>query len=80
MQQSKKSEILSENLKQFATHLQHEGRFVFQQDNEHQHEAKALQEWLKNNNPNVLKWLISAKLGIWGWTWKGLFTRDILST
>ncbi len=30
-------------------------RFVFQQDNEPKHESTSLQEWLKNNNANVLK-------------------------
>nr|ACV85768.1 transposase [Acipenser fulvescens]ACV85769.1 transposase [Acipenser fulvescens] len=49
-------EILKENLLKSARDLGLGRRFIFQQDNDPKHTAKATLEWLKNKKVNVLEW------------------------
>jgi hypothetical protein len=49
-------EILDENLLQSAQDLRLWRRFTFQQDNNLEHTAKAMQEWLRDKSLNVLEW------------------------
>lgn len=50
------TKILGDNLIQSARKLRLGRRFIFQQDNDPKHTAKATQEWLKKNQVNVLEW------------------------
>ena len=52
----KYSEILDENLLQSAQDLRQGRRFTFQQNNDHKHTAKTMQEWLQDKSLNVLEW------------------------
>lgn len=56
MNAAKYTEILGDNLIQSARELRLGRRFIFQQDNDPKHTAKATQEWLKKNQVNVLEW------------------------
>ncbi|MBN3272993.1 TCB1 transposase, partial [Polyodon spathula] len=56
MDAAKYREILEENLLKSARDLGLGRRFIFQQDNDTKHTAKATVEWLKNNKVNVLEW------------------------
>ena len=56
MNAAKYTEILRDNLIQSARELRIGRRFIFQQDNDPKHTAKATQEWLKTNQVNVLEW------------------------
>ncbi len=47
--------MVEQRLTQSAKNLQLGRRFVFQQDNEPEHKAKATQERLQNNDANVRK-------------------------
>uniref|UniRef100_A0AAZ3QJ08 Tc1-like transposase DDE domain-containing protein n=1 Tax=Oncorhynchus tshawytscha TaxID=74940 RepID=A0AAZ3QJ08_ONCTS len=49
-------EILDENLLQSAQDLRLGRRFPFQQDNNHKHTAKTMQEWLRDKSLNVPEW------------------------
>ena len=55
MNGAKYREILVENLLQSANNLSLGGRFMFQQDNDPKHIAKAMLEWLQNKNVKVLE-------------------------
>ena len=48
--------ILEENLMQSAKDLRLGQRFIFQQDNDHKHTARATMEWFRSKHVNVLKW------------------------
>ena len=48
--------ILDENLLQSTQDLRLGQRFTFQQDNDHKHTAKRIQEWLWDKSMNVLEW------------------------
>ena len=56
MDAAKYREILEENLLKSARDLGLGRRFIFQQDNDPKHTAKATLEWLKNKKVNVLEW------------------------
>ena len=56
MNAEKYREILAENLMQSERELGLRRGFVFQQDNDHKHKAKATQEWFKNNKVNIPEW------------------------
>ncbi|CAB1453064.1 unnamed protein product [Pleuronectes platessa] len=53
---AKYREILEENLMQSAKDLRLGRRFIFQQDNDPKHTARATKEWFGLKNVNVLKW------------------------
>lgn len=48
--------ILEENLLEAAKDLRLGRRFVFQQDNDPKHKARATMEWFRSKNINVLDW------------------------
>ncbi|CAB1441192.1 unnamed protein product [Pleuronectes platessa] len=56
MDGAKYREILEENLMQSAKDLRLGRRFIFQQDNDPKHTARATKEWFGLKNVNVLKW------------------------
>ena len=56
MNGAKYREILNENLLQSTLDLRLGRRFTFQQDNDHKHTAKTMQEWLRDKSLNVLEW------------------------
>ena len=56
MNAAKYREILEDNLILSARELLLGRRFIFQQDNDPKHTAKATQKWFKNNKVNVLEW------------------------
>lgn len=56
MNAAKYGEILEDNLIQSARELRLGRRFIFQQDNDPKHTAKATQKWFKDNKVNVLEW------------------------
>ena len=56
MNAAKYEEILEDNLILSARELQLGRRFIFQQDNDPKHTAKATQKWCKDNKVNVLEW------------------------
>lgn len=47
---------LEENLPQPARVLHLGRRLIFQHDSDLKHKANTIQEWLQNNNVNVLEW------------------------
>jgi transposase len=49
-------ETLDENLLQITQDLRLGPRFIFQQDNDPKHTAKATQDWLRDKSLNVLEW------------------------
>jgi len=49
-------EILQENVKQSARKLSLRRKWVYQQDNDPKHTAKAVQKWFVDNKVNVLEW------------------------
>ena len=49
-------EIVDENLLQSAQDLRLGQRVTLQQDNDLQHTAKTMQEWLRDKSLNVLEW------------------------
>ena len=53
MNAAKYREILEDNLILSARELRLGGRFIFQQDNDPKHTAKATQKWFKDNKVNV---------------------------
>uniref|UniRef100_A0A9J7YJZ1 Tc1-like transposase DDE domain-containing protein n=1 Tax=Cyprinus carpio carpio TaxID=630221 RepID=A0A9J7YJZ1_CYPCA len=53
---AKYRDILDENLLQSAQDLRLGRRFTFQQDNDPNHTAKIMKEWLHNNSVTVLEW------------------------
>ena len=57
MNGAKYREILNENLLQSAQDLRLGQMFTFQQDNNHKHTAKTVQEWLQDKSLNVLVYL-----------------------
>ena len=57
MNAAKYREILEDNLFLSARELRLGRRFIFQQDNDPKHTAKATQKWFKENKVNVLEWL-----------------------
>ena len=56
MNAEKYRQILEDNLSQSARELRLGRRFIFQQDNNPKHTAKATQKWFKDNKVNVLEW------------------------
>ena len=48
--------ILEEILLEAAKHLRLGRRFIFQQDNDPEHKARATMEWLRSKNIHVLEW------------------------
>ncbi len=56
MNAAKYRDILDENLLQSAQDLRLGRRFTFQQDNDPNHTAKIMKEWLHNNSVTVLEW------------------------
>jgi hypothetical protein len=56
MNGAKYREILDENLLQSAQDLRLGQRFTFQQDNDPEHTAKTMQEWLRDKSQNALEW------------------------
>ncbi|CAB1439204.1 unnamed protein product [Pleuronectes platessa] len=56
MDGAKYREILEENLMQSAKDLRLGRRFIFQQDNDPKHTARATKEWFGLKNVDVLKW------------------------
>ena len=48
--------ILEENLLEAAKDLRLGRRFIFQQDNDPKHKARATMEWFRSKNMHVLEW------------------------
>jgi hypothetical protein len=73
MNRAKYREILDGNLLQNAQDLRLGQNVIFQQDNDHKHTAKTMQEWLRDKSLNVLEWPNqSPDSNISGETWKYL--------
>ena len=56
MNGAKYRQILEGNLLQSAKDIRLQRRFMFPQDNDPKHTAKATLDWLQNNNAKVLEW------------------------
>jgi hypothetical protein len=56
MNKAKYREILDENLLQSTHDLRLGRKFFFQQDNEHKHTVKKMQEWFQDRSLNILEW------------------------
>ena len=56
MNGAKYTEILDENLLQSAQDLRLGQRLTFQQNNDPNHRAKTMQQWLWDKSLNVLNW------------------------
>ena len=52
----KPNTVQTKNLLQSAKHLRLQRRFMFQQDNDPKHTARATLEWLQNKNVKVLEY------------------------
>ena len=56
MNSSKYIKILEDCLQSSVQKLGLEQEWVFQQDNDPKHTARATREWFQDNNINVMKW------------------------
>ena len=56
MNGAKYREILDVNLLQSCQYFRLGRRFIFQQDNNHEHTAKTTQEWLRDKSLNLVNW------------------------
>ena len=66
--------VLEQNLMQSAKDLRLGQRFIFQQDNDHKHTARATMEGFRSKHVNVLKWSSQSQLRIYYKNWKLLCT------